>query len=157
MLEKKDLNTIKEISEEFFNKMTMIASGVEINSLVEEEKDVVNLEIKIDEPQILIGQGGQTLFEIQRLLRAVLNKKLQKVFYFNLDINEYKSKKIDYLKSLAKDLADQVSLEKQEKVLSPMSAYERRIIHAELAQRTDVVTDSQGDGAYRHVVIRPKQ
>ena len=42
--------------------------------------DVVNLDIKLEEPQILIGQGGQTLFEIQRLLRMILNKKSRKFF-----------------------------------------------------------------------------
>ena len=118
--------------------------------------DVVDLEVELDEPQILIGQQGQTLFEIQRLLRTVLNKKLQKVFYFNLDINEYKKKKIEYLKDLARELANQVATTKEEKVLSPMSSYERRIIHAELAQRTDVVTESQGDSYERHVVIKVK-
>ena len=63
---------------------------------------------------------------------------------------------MEYLKDMAKNLADQVSLTKEEKILPPMSAYERRIIHAELAQRTDVITESQGDGFDRHVVIKPK-
>jgi len=168
MIEKNQINKIKEITEEFFSKMTIAVSGMDISQSsvkdipkegqdsIEEEKDVVNLDIKLDEPQILIGQQGQTLFEIQRLLRTILNKKLQKNFYFNLDINDYKKKKVEYLKDLAKEAADQVSLTKQEKVFSPMSAYERRIIHAELAQRTDIVTESQGDGPERHIVIKPK-
>lgn len=89
-------------------------------------------------------------------MRVVLNRKLQKTFYFNLDINDYKKKKIEYLKDLARALADQVSLTKEEKILMPMSSYERRIIHSELSQRTDIITESQGDGFDRHVVIKPK-
>jgi spoIIIJ-associated protein len=81
---------------------------------------------------------------------------LQKIFYLNLDIDDYKKKKIEYLKYLAKDLADQVSLTKEEKVLLPMSSYERRIIHSELSQRIDVTTESRGDGFERHIVIKPK-
>ena len=123
---------------------------------VEEDINVVDLNIKSDGPQILIGQGGQTLFEIQRLLKTVLNRKLQQNFFLNLDINDYKSKKIEYLKELAKSLADQAVLSKEEKELSPMSSYERRIVHAELSQRTDVVTESRGDGLSRHIVIKPK-
>jgi predicted RNA-binding protein Jag len=168
MLEQKDTNKIKETAEEFFEKMTMPASGMEVNlssekkdsegttDSVQEDRDIINLDIKSDEPQILIGQQGQTLFEIQRLLRMVLNKKLQKVFYLNLDINDYKKQKIEYLKDIAKELADQVSLTKEEKALSPMSSYERRIIHSELSQRADVSTESQGDGFDRHIVIKPK-
>ena len=91
-----------------------------------------------------------------RLLKTILNKKLKNVFYFNLDINDYKKQKLEYLKNMAKNLADQVVLTKEEKILLPMSSYERRIIHAELAQRTDVITESQGEGFDRHIVIKLK-
>lgn len=137
--------------------MTIKVFDIDVKvSDTEEDKEVVNLDIKLDEPQILIGQGGQTLFEIQRLLRMVLNKKIQNIFYLNLDINDYKKKKLEYLKVLAKELADQVSLTKETKALMPMSAYERRIIHAELSGRTDVATESRGEGLDRHVVIKIK-
>jgi spoIIIJ-associated protein len=168
MLEKKDIDKIKEVVEEFFEKMTVAISDVTIASSIEktpandqgvaqEDREVVSLDIKTDEPQILIGQQGQTLFEIQRLLRTILSRKLQNIFYFNLDINEYKKKKIEYLKDLARELANQVATIKEEKVLPPMSSYERRIIHAELAQRTDVTTESRGDGFDRCVVIKVRQ
>jgi len=81
---------------------------------------------------------------------------MQKDFYLDLDINEYKKKKIEYLKSLAKDLADEVVFTKEEKVLFPMPAYERRIIHTELSQRADIITESRGEGYDRHVIIKPK-
>jgi spoIIIJ-associated protein len=163
MLEQSQINKVKEIVEEFFDKMTMPISTVAVKSSIDAEREVIDLDIKLDEPQILIGQGGQTLFEIQRLLRSVLSKKLNvssginNIFYLNLDINDYKKKKIEYLKNLAKELADQVSLTKEEKILAPMSAYERRVVHAELAQRMDVITESQGDGFDRHIVIKAKE
>jgi len=160
MIEQKDINTIKETIKEFFAKMTMPILDTKADlsgDSAKENKEVVNLEIKVEEPQILIGQGGQTLFEIQRLLKTILNKKLQKIFFLNLDINDYKKKKIEYLKDLAKDLADQVSLSKEEKALSPMLAYERRVIHAELSLRSDITTESRGEGVDRYIVIKPKQ
>jgi spoIIIJ-associated protein len=167
MLENNQINKIKEIVKEFFSKTTISVSNIEVSlsteknndqdkQALEEVRDVVNLDIKSDEPQILIGQGGQTLFEIQRLLRTILNKKLKTIFYLNLDINDYKKKKVDYLKDIAKDLADEVALSKREKHLSPMPPYERRIVHAELSQRTDIITESQGEGLDRHIVIKPK-
>lgn len=117
--------------------------------------EAVNISIRLAEPQILIGEKGQTLFETQRILRMILNKKLQAIFYLNLDINEYKKKKTEYLKELAKDLANEVSLTKEERVLLPMPAYERRIIHAELSGRTDIATESRGEGQNRRIVIKP--
>jgi len=168
MLEQKDLNKIKEITKEFFDKMTISVSSIDASlsntekdlkdgqPQSQEDKKVVDLNIKLEEPQILIGQGGQTLFEIQRLLRTIFNKKFQDIFYLNLDINDYKNKKLEYLKSLARDLADEVALTKKERTLAPMSSYERRIIHAELSNRADVITESQGDGIDRHIIIKIK-
>ena len=164
MIEKKDLNIIKETVQNFFDKTTITVSNVEISLSKEknnkeddgENREVVDISVKLEEPQILIGQGGQTLFEVQRLLRTILNKKLKNIFYLNLDINDYKKKKVEYLKSVAKEIADQVSLTKKTKSLVPMSSYERRIIHAELANRDDVITSSQGEGINRHIVITPK-
>jgi len=168
MTDQEQLKKIEELVREFFEKMTLSVSNLSLSSssankgsqeledVGEENRDIINLDIKVEEPQILIGQGGQTLFEIQRLLRNVISKNLGKVFYLNLDINDYKKQKIDYLKDLVKDLADEVALNKKEKVLSPMSSYERRVVHAELSQRTDVTTESQGDGIDRHIVIKPK-
>jgi spoIIIJ-associated protein len=167
MIDQQDIKKIKESTETFFQKMTIslfkIEAGLSLRELNYKEsvqvdkdhQDVINLDINLEEPQILIGEKGQTLFEIQRLLKMILNKNLQKIFYLNLDINDYKKKKIEYLKSLAKDLADEVSFSKEEKILLPMSSYERRIIHTELSQRHDITTESQGEGFDRHIVIKP--
>jgi spoIIIJ-associated protein len=156
MIEENQIKIVKETTEEFFEKMTILTSSIEVSVSSVENKDVVDLNIEISEPQILIGQGGQTLLEIQRLLKTILNKKLQNIFYLNLDINGYKNKKVEYLKYLADDLANQVALSKEEKSFAPMSAYERRIIHAQLSERSDVTTESQGDAFDRHIVIKPK-
>jgi len=166
MLNQADIDNIKESVKDFFEKTTISMHQIEVVlSCVQKEpaskegeaiSDVVELNINLEEPQILIGEKGQTLVEIQRLLKIILNKKLQKIFYLNLDINDYKKKKIEHLKDLANDLANEVVLTKEEKVLFPMSAYERRIIHTELMGRTDIFTESQGDGIDRRVVIRPR-
>jgi spoIIIJ-associated protein len=156
MISQEERKKIEEIAEEFFNKTTVLVLEINASLSSAEFNDVVDLNINLDEPQILIGQGGQTLFEIQRILRMILNKKLQKIFYLNLDINGYKKQKTEYLKEVAKNMADEVALTKNEKILQPMPSYERRIIHAELAQRTDVATESAGEGQDRHIVIKPK-
>jgi predicted RNA-binding protein Jag len=36
-----------------------------------------------------------------------------------------------------------------------MNAFERRIIHAELSKRSDVKTESVGEGEERRVAIKP--
>ncbi len=72
-----------------------------------------------------------------------------------MDINDYKKKKIQYLKELAKSIAEEVVLTQKEKILSPMPAYERRVIHLELSERKDIATESIGKEPERRVIIRP--
>jgi spoIIIJ-associated protein len=151
MLNQSDLEKIKKITREFFEKTSF---EVEIEFLPMEE-ETIPVKIQTEEPQILIGEGGQTLAEIQHLLKVILKREIQEPFYINLDINGYKEKKINYLKEMARSVADEVVLSKKEKMLAPMPAYERRIIHLELAGRSDVVSESMGQEPERRVVIRP--
>ena len=151
MISPDDLEKIKDTTEEFFKKTTF---EVEIEFLPEKDQ-TIPINLKTEDPQILIGEGGQTLVEIQHLLKAILKRKIKEVFYLDLDINNYKKKKIEYLKELARSVADEVVLSQKEKILAPMPAYERRVIHLELAERRDVTTASIGQEPERRVVIRP--
>lgn len=150
-MERENLEKFKKIIEDFFRKTTF---EVEIDFLPEKDS-TVSLNLKTDNPQVLIGEGGQTLAEIQHLLKAILKREIKEPFYIDLDINNYKKKKTEYLKELAQSVADEVSLSKKEKILPPMPAYERRIIHLEIAGRSDVATESIGQEPERRVAIRP--
>jgi len=140
MISEQNLKTIKETAEEFFKKMCFEAE-IEVKSLPNEE--TVSIALTMEEPQILIG------------LKAILRRKIEEHFYINVDINDYKEKKKEYLKDLARSIADEVALSKRERVLGPMPAFERRIIHLEIAERENVASESIGQEPERRVVIRP--
>jgi spoIIIJ-associated protein len=151
MLKKEDIEKIKNEVEEFFKKM-----GVEVEIEILPQKDLtLPINLKTADFEILIGEEGKNLFAIQHLLKAILKRRINEEFYIDLDIAGYKKKKITYLKELAKSVADEVSLTKKERILEPMSAFERRIIHLELASRPDVTTESIGKEPKRRVVIKP--
>lgn len=150
-MNQQSLEIIKEITKEFFKKTTF---EVEIEFLPPQEL-TLPIDLETDDPQILIGERGQTLVEIQHLLKIISKRKIQEPFFIDLDINGYKKKKIEYLKELVKSVVDEVALTKKEKSLTPMPAYERRIIHLELAGRQDVTTESIGQEPERRVIIRP--
>jgi len=150
MIDQNNINEITKTIEEFFKKATF---EVKAEVLPFEEK-TVPVKIKTEEPRILIGQNGQTLAEIQHILKAILRRKIPEQFYLNIDVNDYKKKKTEYLKETAVSLADEVALTKKEKILTAMSSYERRIVHLELAGRKDIITESIGEEPERRVVIR---
>ncbi len=144
---------IKEAVEDFFKR-----TGFPVQVTVGEPSDsTIPIDLKTDEPRFLIGEKGRTLIEIQNLLKNVLKKKItsQEVFYVDLDINNYKKKKAEYLKEIVRNMADEVVLTRMERPLPPMPAYERRIIHLELSGRENVITESEGEGLRRRVIIKP--
>ncbi|MFC1629848.1 protein jag [Patescibacteria group bacterium] len=153
MIGQNNSKKIQNITEEFFKKMTVEAE-IKVGN---PQDSTFPIDIKIIEPKILVGERGQTLAEVQHLLKLIIRRKLdiQEQFYISLDVNDYKKKKMEYLKELARTTADEVSLSKEEKHLMPMPAYERRIIHLELASRPDIATESIGETPERRVVIRP--
>jgi spoIIIJ-associated protein len=151
MLNKNDLGTIKKEIEEFFEKMEF---EVEIEFLPETD-GTLPVNLKSQEPQILIGENGQTLSEIQHLLKIILKKKIKDLFFIDIDISDYKKKKKEYLREMAKSIADEVSLSKIEKSLPSMSAYERRVVHMALAERKDIITESMGSEPDRKIIIKP--
>ena len=152
MISQDNLEKIKKITKEFFEKITFHVD-IEFPS---QSEQTVPIKVTSDSPQILIGERGQTLVEIQYLLKIILKKNINEDFYIDLDINEYKKKKTEYLKELARSIADEVSLMKKEKAMPSMPAYERRIIHMELAKREDVVTESFGNEPDRRLLVKPK-
>lgn len=152
----RDIKKIRDVTNQFFEKMGF---DVEPEVSIQERKEppTFSIDLKMEDPQILIGEGGKTLFQIQHLLKAILRKELDYQFYINLDILGYKEKKAEYLRKLAKSVADSVALDRKERELSPMPAWERRIIHLELSQREDVITESIGTEPERRVVIKPNK
>lgn len=152
------LETIKKEAQIFFEKMGF-ENSIEVEERENErdgENPLISVAVDVDEPQILIGKGGEMLISIQHLLAKFIKKKTGQEAMIDLDINDYKKRKIDFLKEVAKTVADEVSLKKTEKELEPMPAYERRIIHLTLQERKDILTESRGEGDQRRIIIKPR-
>lgn len=151
MLSQIDIENIKKTAAEFFKKASF---EVEIELLPQVDL-TLPIKLKTNDPETLIGDNGQTLSEIQRLLKSILKRKIKENFYISLDINDYKEKKVEELKEIARAAADEVVLTKKEKILPPMPAYERRVVHLDLAGRKDVSTESVGREPERRIVLKP--
>jgi len=146
---------IEKFVDEFIKKTTF-------NTTFEVEEDGegnIMIDLTTDEPQALIGEEGQTLWDIQfifnRIFRRMLFEDLGQETRVEVDINKYKQNKIRYLKELAQEIANKVALFKKEECLPVLNSYERRIVHTELSARTDVVTESVGKDEERRLVIKP--
>ncbi len=152
MIPEEKLKEIEKIVQDFFEKTGF---WIEVKDLFI-EGETVFLRLKSEEPKVLIGKNGRVLSEIQHLLKVILKRRFLENFFLDMDIDSYKKRKTEYLKEIARDAAEEVSSVKKEKTLEPMLAYERRIIHLELAEISDIISESVGQEPERRIVIKPK-
>lgn len=106
---------------------------------------------------ILIGKRGQTLDALQYLANRVANKHQDGYVRVKLDTENYRARREETLKHLAKNIAHKVKRNRRPVALEPMNPYERRIIHSALQSDPDVTTHSEGEEPYRKVVVTLKR
>lgn len=106
---------------------------------------------------ILIGHHGETLDSLQYLVNLAANRREEdgKSAYtrITVDIENYRAKREQTLRSLARRMAQKVLRYGKAVTLEPMNPYERRIIHSELQEMAGVTTTSVGADNNRRVVI----
>ena len=119
--------------------------------------DKITFQVHGDELGILIGKHGQTLDAIQYLTNLVAHKDVSGHCHIVVDVENYRSRREETLVNLAKRLASKVKRNRQKVSLEPMNAFERKIIHTALQGDKHIVTNSEGDEPFRHVVISYKK
>lgn len=107
-----------------------------------------------DSARFLIGKNGQNLQAMEHVLRAMLVKE-GKSGTVVLDVNDYRKSRSAYLVDVAKQAVTRVRNTQKAEALFPMSAYERRVVHMELAAYPDIATESIGSDPQRRVIIKP--
>ena len=112
-----------------------------------------------DDARFLIGRNGQNLKALESLVRTIFIKNTDKETSgfknIAIDINDYRKAKISILTDIAKQAVARVRNTQKAEALAPMSAYERRIVHMELASYPDIATESIGTEPQRRIVIKP--
>ena len=105
----------------------------------------------------LIGHHGDTLDSLQYLANLAANKKVsgekREFCRVTVDVENYRAKREEALRALARRMASKVIKGKKSVMLEPMNPYERRIIHSEVQSIAGVSTNSIGSENNRKVVI----
>lgn len=144
---------IKEYINDYFKELGS-SMNIEIETEILYKNDSFSVTLLTSNNSLLIGKEGKNLTAIQNLLRQSLKVKTGMVIKVNLDISNYKEKKLKILEREIKKIAKEVQKTKVDVSLDPMNSYERRYIHNVLNDYENINTDSVGEGKDRHIVIR---
>lgn len=105
----------------------------------------------------LIGRRGETLGNLQYLLRLMVNQRLHQWKNIVVDVEKYRQHRAEHLVQLAQRSAEQVARTGRPLSLEPMPANERRIIHLALRDHPQVYTESSGEGERRKIQLIPRR
>ena len=146
-----------DIALEFVRNL-VVKMGLDVTvTLTDGEGDNKMICVNGEGAGVLIGHHGETLDSIQYLANLAANKKVagEKREYcrITLDVENYRLKREETLRALARHKAEKVLRYRKSVMLEPMNPYERRIIHSEVQKIEGVSTNSIGSENNRKVVL----
>ncbi|HEY4475411.1 MAG TPA: R3H domain-containing nucleic acid-binding protein [Candidatus Paceibacterota bacterium] len=121
---------------------------------------VVNVDPEGRRVEVFVNEGEwfkkilpSVVSDLNHLAKLISKKANDESFF--IDVNNYRKERSRIIVELAKAAAKKASIEKEPVKLPVMNAYERRLVHVELAVHPEVKTESEGEGRDRCVVIKP--
>lgn len=153
-----DTRTLTQIQQKTEDLLKQLEIDAKV--LVEvDQSEVVKVNISPKNPNdslgALIGFRGDTLRSLQLILSLIINKGQEERIRVLVDVDGYRLEREESLKDLTRKTIEKVRHLHEPISLPPMSSYERRIVHLEVANLDGVVTESMGEDRERRVVIKP--
>ena len=155
-----DLSAIeaKETPATEYLKSILVGMGfADVKVTAKETEDDIYFEIVSEEDYgNIIGRRGETLDALQYLTRLFVNRSSNNNKRVALNVGDYRKRREETLRGLAKRQASRVAKYGRSTALEPMNPYERRIIHTAIQEIEGVTSHSVGEGDRRRVVITPE-
>ncbi len=129
--------------------------GVAATTELDETEEHTTINVISPNTYAVIGHRGEVLDALQVLAGAVANIGREEYKRVVVDCENYRAKREETLRRLAGKLAEKAVRTGRKVSIEPMSPYERRIIHAALADSTEVKTVSEGKEPNRYIVVVP--
>lgn len=150
-----ETNLYKETAD--YIKSIVLALGMEKCEITEKSNDEeIYFELDCgDDYGIIIGKRGETLDAIQYLARMMANKGNSSYKRVAINVGNYRAKREETLKTLARKTATKAVRQGRNISLEPMNPYERRIIHTAVQEVEGATSHSIGSDLDRRVVISP--
>lgn len=151
-VDEKQAENAVEFLKGLFEKLEITASAT---YKIEDGQIIIDVESGDSAP--VIGYRGEVLDALQTLAGAMANVGKKDYVRTVVNCEGYREKREDTLVSLAHKLEDKATRLGANVELEPMNPYERRVIHAALADSKTVTTTSEGKEPKRYVVIVPNE
>ena len=155
MVEKNTPSKIKSEAKKITEKILKFID-VNANVDIEAQEDLVKVNIEGEDLGLLIGYRGENIESLQLILGIILNKNLgfENWRPVLVDVGGWRKQRDEVLKILVSKEVEKISEEEPSVELPPMPPSQRRSVHILVGEYEGLTTESAGEGANRHVVIR---
>ncbi len=138
----------------YFVSEILTKIGLKFELHIKLERNVINIDVSGEKMGLLIGKRGDTIDAVQMLTVLYVNRNKNMPYVkVNIDTENYRAKREATLVRLAHGLERSVLKDKKSITLEPMTANERRIIHAALQNNPKIKTYSVGEEPNRRMVV----
>jgi spoIIIJ-associated protein len=124
---------------------------------MEEDGQRARLSVSGEDSALVIGRQGQTLDAIELVLNRIVERRLPGSIPITVDAEDYRQRRAQKLADVAFREAGRVRETDRPIALEPMSPRDRRSVHIALRDEPGVVTRSEGEGQFRHIIIEPSR
>ena len=138
-----------------FLKELLAKSDLDLEFRCEPEDEGMMVRLYGRDVGMVLSNGARLLYAINHILNRVFYERGAEAFNMIVDCNDYRSSRAEELESLAHKAAETVKESGELYWFEPMPASERRVVHLSLAEVPGVMTESEGGGGQRRVVILP--
>lgn len=145
-----------DVAREFLAGLVDAIGGAASVEVREIDEQTIEVAVVGDGLGLLIGPGGATLAAVQDLTRTAVQRQTGgRNGRIMVDVGGYREKRRSALERFTREIATQVLDTGQRKVLEPMQAADRKVVHDTVNTIDGVATVSEGEEPRRRVVIQP--
>jgi spoIIIJ-associated protein len=131
--------------------------GATVSVQPTDEDDTLEAEVEGEELGLLVGPKGATLQAVHELVRSMVQRRFvgQAHARVRVDVAGYRQRRKEALERFTRTVADEVVSTGRAKVLDPMMASDRKVVHDVANEIDGVQTVSEGEEPARRVIIQP--
>jgi spoIIIJ-associated protein len=129
--------------------------GLNLKPRIYQGEDRLEIDLVGPDTDWCFADDGEFLMSIEHLLPRVIRSLSGEGVLCRVDCDNFHEIREERLRTLAQRVADEVRQRGRARTLVPMNPADRRIVHVTLADDPAVVTESEGDGYFKRITVRP--
>jgi predicted RNA-binding protein Jag len=136
-------------------ELLLRVAGLDLTPRIYQGEERLEIDLVGSDSDWCFADDGELLMAMEHLLPRIIRGIAGEAVLCRVDCDNFHEIREERLRSLAQKVADEVRQRGRSRTLVPMNPADRRIIHVTLADDPAVVTESEGEGYFKRITVRP--